>query len=108
MKREGASTLSIHGFPWALSYLLTETPFQHVKEVSQEIAATKAVSSTSVITRPPPRMLSLKDSRQLWKKADPLSGGNYQTFLSNHTSLAWDLPRLLRRSCATPVPEGHL
>ena len=22
MKREGVSTLSIHGFPWALSYLL--------------------------------------------------------------------------------------
>ena len=40
-----------------------ETPFQHFEEVSQEIAATKAVSSNPVITRPPPRMSSLKDAK---------------------------------------------
>ena len=40
-----------------------ETPFQHFEEVSQEIAATKAVSSTHVITKPVPRMSSLKDAR---------------------------------------------
>ena len=33
-----------------------ETPFQHFEEVSEEIAATKAVSSIPQITRPPPRM----------------------------------------------------
>ena len=40
-----------------------ETPFQHFKEVSPEIAATKAVSSTHVITKPPSRMSSLKDAK---------------------------------------------
>ena len=40
-----------------------ETPFQHFEEVSPEIAATKAVSSTPVITRSPPRMSSLKDAK---------------------------------------------
>ena len=27
MKREGASTIFIHGFPWALSYLLRSLAF---------------------------------------------------------------------------------
>ena len=40
-----------------------ETPFQHFEEVAQEIAATKAVSSVPTITRPPPRMSSLKDAK---------------------------------------------
>ena len=37
-----------------------ETAFQHFKEVSQEVAATKAVSSIPKITRPPLQMSSLK------------------------------------------------
>ena len=40
-----------------------ETPFQHFEEVSEEIVATKAVSSIPKITRPPPRMSSLKDAK---------------------------------------------
>ena len=39
-----------------------ETPFQHFEEVSPEVAATKAVSSISKITRLPLRMSSLKDA----------------------------------------------
>ena len=31
MKREGASTLFIHGFPWALSYLLRSLAFVCLK-----------------------------------------------------------------------------
>ena len=37
-----------------------ETPFQHFEEVAQEIAA---VPSVPMITRPPPRMSSLKDAK---------------------------------------------
>ena len=40
-----------------------KTPFKHFEEVFEEIAATKAVSSSPKITRPPPRMSSLKDAR---------------------------------------------
>ena len=40
-----------------------DTPFQHFEEVFPEIAATKAVYSTPVITRPPPWMSSLKDAK---------------------------------------------
>ena len=40
-----------------------ETPFQHFKEVSQEVAVTKALSPIPKITRPPLRMSSLKDAK---------------------------------------------
>ena len=40
-----------------------QTPFQHFEEVSQEVAATKAVSSIPKITIPPLRMTSLKDAK---------------------------------------------
>ena len=40
-----------------------ETHFQHFEEVSQEVAATKAVSSIPKIIRPPLRMSSLKDAK---------------------------------------------
>ena len=40
-----------------------ETPFQYFEEVSQEVAATKVVSSIPKITRPPLRMSSLKDAK---------------------------------------------
>ena len=40
-----------------------ETPFQHFKEVSQEVAVTKTVSQIPKITRPSLRMSSLKDAK---------------------------------------------
>ena len=40
-----------------------KTPFQHLEEVSQELAVTKTVSSIPKITRPLLRMSSLKDAK---------------------------------------------
>ena len=40
-----------------------ETPFQHFKEGAQEIATTKTMSSVPMITKPVPRMSSLKDAK---------------------------------------------
>ena len=45
-----------------------DTPFQHLEEVSDEIEATKAVSSTPVITKHVPRMSSLKDARAVMEE----------------------------------------
>ena len=48
-----------------------ETPFQHFEEVTQEITATKIVSSVPMTTRHPPRMSSLKDAKSVVEE-----GGN--------------------------------
>ena len=57
-----------------------KTPFQHFEEVSQEIAATKEVSSTPVITRPPPRMSSLKDAKAVVEEGGSTIWGQLPDF----------------------------
>ena len=42
-----------------------ETPFQHFEEVPQTVAVTKVVSQIPKITRPPLKMSSLKDSKEV-------------------------------------------
>ena len=57
-----------------------ETPFQHFEEVSEEIVATKEVSSTPVITRPPPQMSSLKDARAVVEEGGSTIWGKLPDF----------------------------
>ena len=52
-----------------------ETPFQHFEEVAQEIAATKTVASVPMITRPPPRMSSLKDAKAVIEEGGSIIWG---------------------------------
>ena len=57
-----------------------ETPFQHFEELSEEIAATKAVSSVLTITRPPTRMSSLKDARAVVEEGGSTIWGQLPDF----------------------------
>ena len=57
-----------------------ETPFQHFEEVSEEIEVTKAVSSALVITRPVPRMSSLKDARAVVEEGGSTIWGQLPDF----------------------------
>ena len=42
-----------------------ETPFHHFEEVPRTVAVTKAVSQVPKITRPPLKMSSLKDAKEV-------------------------------------------
>ena len=57
-----------------------ETPFQHFEEVAPEIAVTKTVSSVPMITRPPPRMLSLKDAKAVIEEGGSTIWGQLPDF----------------------------
>ena len=57
-----------------------ETPFQHFKEVAQEIAATKTMPSVPMITRPPPRMSSLKDAKAVIEEGGSTIWGQLPDF----------------------------
>ena len=65
-----------------------ETPFQHFEEVPQEVAVTKTVSQIPKITRPPLRMSSVKDAKEVVEGVDAPSGGNFRIFRINLTNLA--------------------
>ena len=82
-----------------------EIPFQHFEEVSQELAATKAVSSTPVITRPVPRMSSLRDVRAVVEEGGSTIWGKLPdfSFKSDKFGLGFTSigQKAVRRSCNT-------
>ena len=57
-----------------------EAPFQHSEEVAQEIAATKTVSSVPMITKPVPRMSSLKDAKAVIEEGGSTIWGQLPDF----------------------------
>ena len=90
-----------------------ETPFQHFEEVYEEIAATKTMSSVPMITRPPPRMSSIKDAKAVIEEGGSTIWGKLPDFpyKSDKFSLGFtsSAQKAVRRSRAggPPVKITH-
>ena len=57
-----------------------ETPFQHFEEVAQEITTTKTISFVPMITRPPPRVSSLKYAKAVIEEGGSTFWGQLPDF----------------------------